>query len=127
MSFRLALCDHLNKDRGPSNGWLAYTFLQGANFPDYAGKFMGYSAIADPNSEIRPWVQAYFQYETLHQRLLGAIPKKMIRMACNGTESQRSLAASVQAEFAQAVREKARDQNKPRDLGEMQGWTLGRL
>jgi len=95
------LCEAEKENPGPSDGWMVMGLSDSQSLA-YPGKFMGYSGINAPDSEIRPSILEYFLMET-PDSLEGVIPRSMIRMACSGTEGQRSLAASVQAEFSRAV------------------------
>merc|ERR1712107_505561 len=48
---------------------------------------------------MRAWIRAYMQNYDAGLYTWNLVPKKYIRMACNGTEMRQVLAASIQAEF----------------------------
>eukprot|EP00439_Symbiodinium_sp_Y106_P040207 s4001_g4.t3 len=88
------VCERLEEEDGD---WVELAMLFPIRvFVAFAGKLMGYSGLAKPSPEIGPWIREYF-----HRWARGEdrVPRAFLVKVCEGTESQRILAATIQAEF----------------------------
>ena len=65
-------------------------------FTTFSGKLMGYSGLAQPSAEVGSWIRKYF-HRWAHGH--SEVPRVFLKKVCEGTESQRILAATIQAEF----------------------------
>ena len=71
----------------------------------YAGKFMGYSALVSPDPEVQFWAKQYIRSYFLNETAMEEAFTWLRHFACTGTEAQRTLAASAQAEWTDYVEE----------------------
>ncbi|CAE7901258.1 ADPS [Symbiodinium sp. KB8] len=96
---RNLVCERLEEEDGD---WVELAMLFPIHvFVAFAGKLMGYSGLANPSPEIGPWIREYF-----HRWAIGEdrVPRAFLVKVCEGTESQRILAATIQAEFERVMR-----------------------
>ena len=92
------VCERLEEEDGD---WVELQMLFPiSKFVTFAGKLMGYSGLADPSEDIGRWVREYF-----HRWAVGLdeVPRVFLSKVCEGIESQRMLAATIQAEFERVV------------------------
>ena len=71
----------------------------------YAGKFMGYSALAKADPEVQYWARQYIRSYLRNDTAMDEAFTWMRKFSCKGTEAQRILAASAQAEWTDYVEE----------------------
>lgn len=71
----------------------------------YAGKFMGYSALAEPQPEVQFWARQYIRSYLQNETAMSEAFSWLREFSCSGTEAQRILAASAQHEWTAYVEE----------------------
>ncbi|CAK9089122.1 Decarbamoylnovobiocin carbamoyltransferase (Novobiocin biosynthesis protein N) [Durusdinium trenchii] len=71
----------------------------------YAGKFMGYSALGKSDPQSSHWASQFVRNYLQNQTAADEAFAWLRHFACEGTESQRVLAASAQAEWTDLVKE----------------------
>ena len=92
------VCERLEEAK---DDWVDLAMLYPvAKFVTFAGKLMGYSGLSQPSPEIGPWIRQYFHRAAQGKR---EVPRVFLKKVCEGTESQRVLAATIQAEFERIV------------------------
>ncbi|CAL1143546.1 unnamed protein product [Cladocopium goreaui] len=102
-------CDQINvtevSEVGEMVGPHTLYFTTHSSLP-WAGKLMGYAAIAEPIEDLRPLVRFYLEVSGSPGH--GNYPAPLLRAACESVEGQRALGATIQLEFENFVEERVK-------------------